>query len=107
MEQSGTRTTASSTIPGATSGDVHQGMGHPGSGMTSSEMHGGKGKKERSGLEGVGASLTDPARERRFDVGVEPGERGKTNPENMVGAEERLPTSAEEVGTERQHERRA
>ncbi|KAI5852195.1 hypothetical protein BZA05DRAFT_38365 [Tricharina praecox] len=26
-------------MPGATSGDVHQGLGHPGSGMTSKEVH--------------------------------------------------------------------
>jgi hypothetical protein len=104
-ERSGTRTTASSTIPGSTSADVHQGYGHPGSGMTSSEMHG-QGKKERSGLTGVGANLEDPVRERRFDVGVEPGSRGKSNPENMVGAEERLPTSAEDLGTEIAHEGR-
>ena len=74
--------------------------------MTSSEMHGGKGKKERSGLTGVGANKEDPVRERRFDVGVEPGQRGKTNPENAPSAEERLPTSAEELSTERDHEGR-
>lgn len=74
--------------------------------MTSSELHGGKGKKERSGLEGVGVSAEDPQRARRFDVGVEPDSRGKTNPENMQTAEERWPATAEEVSAERQHERR-
>ena len=85
---------------------MHQGWGHPGAGQTSSELHGGKGKKERSGLTGVGANLEDPVRERRFDVGVEPGERGKTNTENVRGAEERRPVGAEEVSTEINHERR-
>ncbi|KAM0800307.1 hypothetical protein BDR22DRAFT_794074, partial [Usnea florida] len=33
-----TKTTASSTLGGATSGDVHTGLGHPGSGMTSNEL---------------------------------------------------------------------
>lgn len=74
--------------------------------MTSSELHGGKGKKERSGLEGVGASAEDPQRARRFDVGVEPDSRGKTNPENIRTAEESWPATAEEVSAERQHERR-
>lgn len=74
--------------------------------MTSSEAHGGKKKKERSGLEGVGASRVDPIRQQRADVGVEPGERGKTNTENAPSAEERRPISAEEVSTERDHEGR-
>jgi len=47
---------ASSTIPGATSADVHTGYGHPGSGQTSAELHGGK-KRDRTGLEGVGATV--------------------------------------------------
>lgn len=74
--------------------------------MTSSEMHGGKGKKERSGLTGVGANAEDPVRERRFDVGVEPGARGKSNVDNVAGAEERFPVGAEELSTERNHEGR-
>lgn len=45
-------------FPGATSGDVHTGLGHPGQGQTSSELrHEGQhtSKKVGSGLEGAGA----------------------------------------------------
>ena len=45
-------------MPGATSGDVHTGLGHPGSGQTSSELrHEGQHTSKRvgSGFEGVGA----------------------------------------------------
>ena len=34
-----TPTSASDTMTGATSADVHSGYGHPGSGMSSSELH--------------------------------------------------------------------
>ncbi|KAM3430397.1 hypothetical protein MY4824_007726 [Beauveria thailandica] len=37
---------ASSTVVGATASNVHKGMGHPGSGQTSQELHGGYRKKE-------------------------------------------------------------
>jgi hypothetical protein len=47
------RTSATGTLLGATNANFHTGYGHPGSGQTSSELHGQK-KKERSGLEGVG-----------------------------------------------------
>ncbi|PNS15197.1 Protein sum2 [Sphaceloma murrayae] len=49
-----TTTSASETIVGATSGDVHTGLGHPGSGQSSKELH--DGSKGRSGPEGVGTS---------------------------------------------------
>ncbi|KAI4129597.1 MAG: hypothetical protein LQ338_002171 [Usnochroma carphineum] len=52
-----THTTASSTLGGATSGDVHKGLGKPVQGQTSSELHGGKaGSGREGGLAGVGAS---------------------------------------------------
>lgn len=42
-----TQTTASSTLGGATSADVHTGFGHPGQGQTSSELrHGGPTSKK-------------------------------------------------------------
>ncbi|KAK8194425.1 hypothetical protein M8818_007616 [Zalaria obscura] len=53
------RTTAADTIGGATSADVHTGLGHPGQGQTSNELRhdGSKGRaKQTHGLEGVGAS---------------------------------------------------
>lgn len=57
--QEETTTGAADTLGGATSADVHQGLGHPGQGQTSTEVrHDGKhtATKERSGLEGAGAS---------------------------------------------------
>jgi len=54
----GVRTDPLSTLPGATSADVHTGLGHPGQGQTSNEIrHDGqhKRKKQRSGAEGSGA----------------------------------------------------
>lgn len=53
-----TVTKASDTITGSTSADVHQGLGHPGSGMTSQEEHSVR-RGQRAGLEGVGASGSD------------------------------------------------
>lgn len=52
---------AGDTISGATSQEVHNAseIGRPAQGQTSQELHGGKREKERSGLEGVGASATD------------------------------------------------
>ena len=54
--------TASDTLLGATSADVHTGLGHPGQGQTSAELRhdGSRGrKKQSSGLEGVGAGGSD------------------------------------------------
>jgi len=50
----GTTTSAADTITGATSADVHTGLGHPGSGQSSKELHDNS-KGEGSGLQGVGA----------------------------------------------------
>lgn len=95
-------TSASDTLIGSTSADVHTGLGHPGSGQTSQEMH--DGSKQRGGLEGVGASLSDPVREQRNDVSVAPDSRGKTqNPTDYPGAENRVPESAETVAAERSY----
>ncbi|KAJ6443889.1 hypothetical protein O9K51_02280 [Purpureocillium lavendulum] len=91
---------ASDTLPGATSADVHRGLGHPGQGMTSQELHGGKRKNNGAGLEGVGANASDPAHERGFDRDYETGYRGKAR-EDYPGAQDRLPASAEEVASER------
>ncbi|KAI4168439.1 MAG: hypothetical protein LQ348_007496, partial [Seirophora lacunosa] len=44
-----TQTTAESTLGGATSGDVHQGLGKPIQGQSSSELHGGKAGAGREG----------------------------------------------------------
>lgn len=90
--------------PGSTSADVHTGLGHPGSGMTSQERHDGSNAKQ--GLEGAGAtvkqSTVDPhdpkfAHHRAEDSDVATIGRG-----NVGGpaAEERLPESATTVATE-------
>ena len=52
-------TSAANAVPGATSADVHTGLGHPGSGQTSNELRhdGGKHRNaDGAGLQGVGAS---------------------------------------------------
>ena len=55
-------------MPGATSADVHQGIGHPGQGMTSQEMHGGKRTKQGKGQERPeGLSLDDELGARKLD----------------------------------------
>lgn len=97
-----TWTSASDTIGGATSAAVHMGHGHPGSGQTSNELRG-DGRKEKSGLAGVGADPTNTYRERGQDIDVEKGAQGKSGVgrENIQGAEERWPGSAESVAAER------
>jgi hypothetical protein len=54
---------AGDTLGGSSSADVHRGMGHPGSGQTS----GGQRKREGAGLEGVGASASDPMKDQGLD----------------------------------------
>ncbi|KAL2024248.1 hypothetical protein VTK56DRAFT_9404 [Thermocarpiscus australiensis] len=106
-------------MPGATSKDVYNAstFARPMEGQTGREVHGqlpgkkgedrahaGKRKKERSGLEGVGATLTtsDETVEGRVRAlgadlpeGVERGIKGKG-----PGAEETIPASAAEVAAE-------
>ncbi|KAM0326132.1 hypothetical protein ACHAQA_006725 [Verticillium albo-atrum] len=92
---------ASETLGGATSADVHTGLGHPGAGMTSQEQHGGKRKSDGNGLEGVGANAVDPIRQQRADVAVQPDSRGKTgNPSDITPAQNQIPASAESVAAE-------
>ncbi|KAH7126183.1 hypothetical protein EDB81DRAFT_889883 [Dactylonectria macrodidyma] len=90
-------TSVSETLPGATSADVHQGYGHPGEGMTSQELHGGKRKRVGAGLEGVGANASDPIREQGLDVDHEKGHNTDTD---WALAEEREPVTAEELASE-------
>ncbi|KAK3291674.1 uncharacterized protein B0H64DRAFT_367076 [Chaetomium fimeti] len=103
--------TAPLDMPGATSSDVHSAstLARPMEGQTRSEMHGahavGKRKGERSGLEGVGATVsraedTVEGRVRALGAdlpeGVERGVKGEA-----PGAEERVPAGAGEVAAER------
>jgi len=94
---------ASDTLQGATSGDVHTGLGHPGQGQTSQELHDGSSKGQ--GLTGLASNVKDQttggdirslkddpthAAQRNLDD-VPTGQRG-----NVGGppAEEREPSSA-------------
>jgi len=100
------RTFASDTINGFSSSDVHQGLGMPVQGQSSSQVRGSgltKGAKEGNGLMGVGADPRDPVRERGLDKEVPKGTRGKSgeNREDIPGAEEREPVGAEQVAAER------
>ncbi len=81
---------------------MHTGYGHPGSGQTSNELRG-DGRKEKSGLAGVGADSRDPVRERALDTDAPAGTRGKSgeNREDIPGAEERAPVSTEVIAAER------
>lgn len=104
-------------LPGATSKDVHTGLGLPlqgqlgrevnpqlpGKKITGERSHPRGRKKEGTGLVGVGAEPTkDIVRERGWDLpeGVERGSRGKHTAE-WPGAEERVPDTAETVARER------
>ncbi|KIX02330.1 uncharacterized protein Z518_08271 [Rhinocladiella mackenziei CBS 650.93] len=99
-----------STLPSATSADVHTGLGHPGQGQTSTELrHEGQHtrKKAPSGLEGAGARGGSELREdggnvefRRLREGDHP--KGPISGHNVSkdGAESMLPVSAEEVDAE-------
>ncbi|KAI9752750.1 MAG: hypothetical protein M4579_005506 [Chaenotheca gracillima] len=107
------QTTASSTLGGASSGDVYQGLGHPGQGMTSSELrHEGEHHRKRQGqgLTGVGASV---ATGQSVDPAINPNQRALDKDEAVtgrgdkgaLGAEEREPASAQEVAAEQSRPR--
>lgn len=97
---------ASSTITGATSADVHTGLGHPGQGQTSRELHHDE-KKGGQGLTGLADSVgqgdvkslkDDPRHAVQRNLGDVPaGERG-----NIGGppAQERMPESASSVAAD-------
>ena len=98
---------AADTIGGATSADVHGGLGHPGQGQTSTEIrHDGGEKKGGQGLQGVGASGTkefktanehDPemAHLRALDKDEAVGGRG-----DKPSAQDRIPETADTVASE-------
>lgn len=101
------KTNAGDTMQGATSQDVHHGLGHPGSGQTSTELrhdgHHGR-KHEGAGLEGVGSSRQD-----RFERTI-PDQRGLEREHAQGGhhgnkgvsaAEDIPPQPAETVASER------
>ncbi|KAI9838046.1 MAG: hypothetical protein M1819_006200 [Sarea resinae] len=109
-QESSTVTDASSTLGGATSQDVHTGLGHPGQGQSSSEMHhdGQHGRaKHTQGLTGVGARV--PGMNQAADPRLDQNQRGLDEDEatpgrgdkGALGAEDLPPASAEEVASER------
>ena len=68
QNEPGTTTSATSTLQGASSGDVHTGLGHPGQGMSSAEQRhdGGSHRDAKAGgLQGVGASGAGHADQQR------------------------------------------
>ncbi|KAI1398377.1 hypothetical protein F4819DRAFT_35730 [Hypoxylon fuscum] len=112
-EMPGANPDPSDTLGGATSQSVHTGLGKPVQGQTSAELHGDlhgdhRGKKERSGLEGNGASVGDSVRQKGADLpeGVEKGTNVKGS-SDYPSASERIPVSAEEVAAERKVPERA
>ena len=109
MEKGDELEQATDTISGgATSADVHTGLGHAGSGQTSREIRHDGDKKQGKSLEGVGASTqefkTVDASDPKFKQ-----HRALDNDEAEVGrgstggppAEERIPETAEAVASGR------
>lgn len=92
---------------GATSADVHTGLGHPGSGMTSQELH--DKTQTRQGVEGAGArgvlqAGTVDARDPKFAEHRVLDSDEKVTGRGTVGgpaAEEREPVGAQGVASER------
>ncbi|EYE98817.1 uncharacterized protein EURHEDRAFT_408024 [Aspergillus ruber CBS 135680] len=94
------KTSAADTLQGSTSQDVYTGLGHPGSGQTSSELrHDGQSHRKHGGggLEGVGASR-EPGFERYIPEqrGLERDQAhgGQRGDKGALGAENVQPDSA-------------
>lgn len=89
------------SFPGSDTQDVHDGLGHPGSGQTSAEIrHEGAKHRERqsAGLEGVGASsgaVKGDTRPTQRALGKEEGTAaGTRSTKGTIGAEDMTPSSA-------------
>jgi hypothetical protein len=93
---------ASDTLQGATSADVHTGLGHPGQGQTSSELHDGSSASGLAGRAGnvkdqqaggaVETLKDDPRHAAQRNLGDVPtGQRGNAG---GLSAEEKEPTTA-------------
>ena len=81
-----TKTDASSTLGGATSGDVHTGYGHPGQGQTSRELrHEGNVGGHGGGLAGVGASAASG--NQMADERTQPEQRGLEKEEGQFAGQ--------------------
>lgn len=91
---------AQDTITGATSADVHTGLGHPGQGQTSSLQ--GQRRNVSSGLIGVGANASDPISAQGKDKDHTTGNKAdQGRPEDILSAAEKMPVGAEQVASER------
>ncbi|RYP41260.1 hypothetical protein DL767_001114 [Monosporascus sp. MG133] len=92
------------TLPGATSADLHTGLGKPLQGQESREIDRKRNnKREGAGLEGVGASVgPDMAKQKGAHLpgDVEKDTRGKASA-GYPSASDRVPESAETVASER------
>ncbi|GES62194.1 hypothetical protein ATEIFO6365_0005017000 [Aspergillus terreus] len=105
-----TKTSASDTLMGATSQDVHTGLGHPGGGQTSSELrHDGQhGRKNPGvGLEGVGANKGNNLdRQIPEQRGIErdQAQGGQRGTKGAMAAEDRQPEGAETLSSEWKYE---
>lgn len=104
------KTNPGDTLMGATSKDVHTGLGHPGSGQTSTELrHDGQhGRKNPGvGLEGVGASMegnfgrTMPSQRGIDRDQAKPNQRGD---KGALAAEDREPEGAKTLDNEWRYE---
>ena len=91
------------SIPGATSADVHTGLGHPGQGQVASDSKTGGGRGiQGTTAAGIPSQMADE-REQVSQRGLEResgGMAGKNDPRDYPGAEERVPESAESVASE-------
>ncbi|RAK78502.1 uncharacterized protein BO72DRAFT_447165 [Aspergillus fijiensis CBS 313.89] len=105
------KTSAADTLMGATSRDVHTGLGHPGSGQSSAELHhdGQPGRKgQTAGLEQVGAYADS-----KFERDI-PGQRaldrdeahlaGPRGDKGALAAEDRQPEPATTAAAEWKYE---
>lgn len=95
-----TTTSAMDTIGGATSADVHKGLGHPGQGQSSAEQrHGGQRahKKAGYGLASQGAATNETS---ATDPRVDESQRGLEKDEAIRGRGNKGATGAEDLPPE-------
>ncbi|OGM49200.1 hypothetical protein ABOM_004039 [Aspergillus bombycis] len=104
------KTPAEQSLQGATSQDVHTGLGHPGGGQTSAELrHDGQTHRKNpgGGLESVGANR-EPGLEREIPglrgLGREEAQRSQRGDKGALAAEDRQPESAETLDAEWKYE---
>lgn len=101
-------TSAADTLGGASSADVHTGLGHPGAGQTSAELrHDGQAHRNNPGLGGIegrggsasqtGINAHDPAFANQRALNDDNATVGRSD---VPSAEERLPEGAQTVASE-------